>query len=187
MKTFDPGAYWDRRYREGRDSGAGSRGETGRAKAEHVNAVIAREDVRSVIDWGCGDGQVLAHITSNIDYVGVDVSPTILESVSRQHPGRRFYLDDAPGVVCDLALSMDVLFHFPEDGPYLAYLDRLFRSAGRLVLIYATDHDGGQTARHVRWRHWTPDVAARFPDWQLAELHPDPTQPGFYLYRRTVL
>lgn len=185
MNRFDPGAYWDRRYADGRDSGAGSRGETGRSKAAYVNHVIkaAAADVRSVIDWGCGDGQVLAHITSAIDYVGVDVSPTIIERVSREHPGRRFYLEDAPGVMADLALSMDVLFHFPDDGAYLAYLDRLFGSARRLVLIYSTDYDGGQTARHVRWRHWTPDVADRFPDWRLVEHHPDPSSPGFYLYR----
>lgn len=195
--AFNPAAYWERRYREGRDSGEGSRGDTGRAKAAFVNDVIVRYGVGSVIDWGCGDGQVLAHMTTDVTYMGVDVSQTVLTAVAAQNRrhrrrsfmhadtiNRAFERDGHPRY--DLALSMDVLFHFPEDTDYQAYTDRLFGSSGGLVLIYATDYDGGRTARHVRRRHFTPDLAARFPAWRLIEEppRPDPEAAGFFLYRK---
>lgn len=183
--------YWDKRYRDGRDSGEGSRGPTGRAKAEHVNAVIARHEVRSVIDWGCGDGQVLAQITPDVDYLGVDVSPTILAEVRAAHPARAFSLAPSPGQPApaewraDMGLSMDVMFHLVDDRDYRDYLARLFGTATRVVVIYSTDHDGGHTARHVLRRHWTPDIAAQFPDWDLTETAERADEPGFYLYTRS--
>lgn len=188
--TFDLAGYWDARYAAGRDSGEGSRGQNAVAKAAHVNAVIAREGIRSVTDWGCGDGQVLAHITPDIDYLGVDISPTILARLAAEHPGRRFALAPPVGKAvpapwtAELCLSMDVLFHLVDDTQFDEYLGRLFGTATRLVLIYSTDHDGGRTARHVRWRHWTPTVAARFPDWDLVQQSLRIAAPGFYLYRR---
>jgi SAM-dependent methyltransferase len=193
-RPFSPASYWEARYREGRDSGEGSRGETGRAKAAFVNDVIARYSVASMIDWGCGDGQVLAHITEDVGYLGVDVSATILAKIRAEHPGRMFcHADQAREPLtmlgeslADMALSMDVLFHFPADRDYFAYLHDVFASAQDLVLIYATDYDGGQTARHVRRRHFTPDIAARFPAWRLIEQQPGPgpQATGFFLYRK---
>jgi SAM-dependent methyltransferase len=186
-RPFSPASYWEARYREGRDSGEGSRGETGRAKAQFVNDVIDRHGVASVVDWGCGDGQVLDHITEDVGYLGVDVSATILAKVRKEHPDRQFcHAGDAAHATADMALSMDVLFHFPDDTDYHAYLDRLFASAWRLVLIYATDYDGGRTARHVMRRHFTPDIAARFPAWRLIEEppRPSPQAAGFFLYRK---
>lgn len=165
MNDFDPRTYWDQRYASGRDSGEGSRGETGQAKAEFVNKVIGRRRVASLIDWGCGDGQVLAHLREDVDYLGVDVSQVVLNKVRDRFPRRRFVHAAMAGAqTADLALSMDVLFHFPDDADYHAYLDQLFGSAKRLVLIYSTDDDArGQTAPHVRRRKFTADVSELFP------------------------
>lgn len=189
-RTFDMAAYWDKRYREGRDSGEGSRGAVGKGKAEHVNQVIAEHDIASVIDWGCGDGQVLAHITDDVDYLGVDVSPTILAEVRAAHPHRRFSLAPSPGGAvpaeweADLGLSMDVLFHLVDDVDYREYLRRLFGTATRMVLIYATDHPEGRTARHVLRRRWTLDVITLHPGWTLVDSPARSDVAGFYRYER---
>lgn len=183
MSRFDPASYWDQRYREGRDSGEGSRGAAGLAKATRVNEEIAVADVTSLADWGCGDGQVLRHLTPHVNYIGVDVSPTIINRLSLEFPDREFILaDEATDIEVELALSMDVLFHFPEDDAYLAYLDKLFSSATRVVLIYSTNYDGGVTARHVRRRHFTADVEREHPQWRLISRHEHPTEAGFYTY-----
>lgn len=183
--SYTPAGYWDSRYLKGGDSGAGSRGDTGRDKALFVNDVIQRHGISSVIDWGCGDGQVLTHMTHAIGYLGIDVSQVVLDRVRGEHPSRLFCLpEEAEGVTADLALSMDVLFHFPDDADYFAYLQNLFRSADHMVLIYATDYDGGQTARHVRRRNFTPDITRRYPAWRLVEKAPGVTEDGaeFFLY-----
>lgn len=182
---YTPATYWDSRYTGGGDSGAGSRGDIGRAKALHVNDVIRRHTIQSVIDWGCGDGQVLAHITPHIGYVGVDVSQVVLNRVSAMYPDKDFRLpEETCGATADLALSMDVLLHLPDDTDYVTYLRSLFSSADRLVLVYASDYDAGRTARHVRRRCFTPDVARMFSSWCLVEESPGVTDDGagFFLY-----
>jgi hypothetical protein len=63
------------------------------------------------------------------------------------------------------------------------HLLQVFSSARKLVLAHSTDHDGGRTAHHVLWRRWTPEVEARFPQWELVEQPDDPTAIDFYLFR----
>lgn len=195
---FDVASYWDRRYLQGRTSGAGSEGEFARAKAEQVRRVIERERVTSIIDWGAGDGHVLGLVDPQVPYLGVDISRLAVTRLRRSFPHHSFALAaNYRGQRADLALSLDVIFHLVNDLDYQAYLHRLFGSAERLVLIHSTNHDGETTGRHVRWRHWTPDVADWYPDWRLSERtvslaasmsghgpDDDPSRLGFYLYRR---
>lgn len=186
---YEAAAYWSRRYLDGRTSGAGSEGDAAITKAEMIDAVIAEHDITSVIDWGVGDGVVLGHVKAKVPYLGLDVALVAVERLTARYGPRsrtkRFALAaDAAREVRDLALSLDVLFHLPAQADYDLYLAQVFGSATKAVLIHATDHDGGRTARHVLWRHWTPDVVARFPEWRLAEAPPDRTVPGFFLYLR---
>lgn len=182
---FDIAAYWERRYRQGRTSGAGSEGEQAAVKAAHVRGVIDRKQVRSIIDWGAGDGTVLDLIRPQVPYLGLDVSHLIVHRLRQQFPSLSFTLaQNYSGQRADLALSLDVIFHQVNDLDYEVYLHRLFGSAERLVLAHTTDHDVGRTSRHVRWRNWTRDVAAWFGQWRLIEQPGDPTRLGFYLYEK---
>lgn len=187
---YTPAGYWDRRYREGRTSGAGSEGEEGAYKAKYVSDFIRNRSVQSVIDWGCGDGQVLAQIDLNgAQYLGIDVSPTIVDKMQREFPHLDFDTDDAAQPTAELALSMDVLFHLPAEHDYNAYLFDLFNSARQFVIIYSTNYAGGRTARHVFRREFTPDIAERFPDWELRTVE-TPLREGlasFFVYERVSL
>jgi SAM-dependent methyltransferase len=184
--VFDAASYWDRRYRKGRTSGAGSEGAAAEAKAAYVNALIVREGVGSVVDWGCGDGTVLGLLDPAVEYTGLDVSRHVIQRHRRRGRGRFLLLrrGSRPAVRADLALSLDVMFHLVDDRDYEEHLANLFASATRLVLVHSADYDGGHTTRHVRWRHWTGDVRLRFPQWHLREHPEDPQIIGFYLYER---
>jgi trans-aconitate methyltransferase len=197
--VYTPARYWDRRYREGRTSGAGSEGVEGYYKAEYVNDFIHENAVTSVIDWGCGDGQVLELLkvgpshSPYVAYTGIDVSPTILERNRQRFREFVFATPDEANVSetqwrAELALSMDVLFHLPDDHDYHSYLGHLFDSATRYVLIYSTNHAGGRTARHVLRREFTPDVAKYFTEWRLKTVE-TPLREGlasFFVYERIV-
>ena len=193
MSPWDSVRYWDGRYRAGRSSGHGSEGQTAIAKASYVNRVVEREDIVSIIDWGVGDGTVLSHITDEVDYTGVDISPTILTRLRRRFGFRgEFLLADIAALrhlSADMALSMDVMFHLVNDEDYERYLARLFGSATRFVLVYSTNFDDkGRSARHVRHRNWVTDVRARFPQWALDEVGPWAGRlkdKAFYLYRQS--
>ena len=194
MKSIEytPAGYWDRRYREGRTSGAGSEGSEGQYKADYVSDFIHNHDIKSVIDWGCGDGQVLDLIRmEDATYIGVDVSPTIVDRMRKKYPynGYQFMTSDyarGGSYLADLTLSMDVLFHLPDDHDYFSYLGHLFDSAQRFVLIYSTNYAGGRTARHVFRREFTPDIARYFPEWALKTVE-TPLREGlasFFVYEK---
>lgn len=193
---YTPAGYWNKRYRQGRTSGAGSEGDEGAYKAEYAAWFVAERDVMSVLDWGCGDGQVFRKMRlpeigdpAYVTYTGVDVSETILKRMRREFPFREFYTPDyasARGFTAELALSFDVLFHFPDDTDYFSYLLKLFGSAEKYVMIYSTNYPGGRTARHVFRREFTPDIAERFPDWELTTVE-TPIREGlasFFVYEK---
>lgn len=213
MKTikYTPAGYWDRRYREGRTSGAGSEGDEGAYKAQYLTDFTHEHGITSVIDWGCGDGQVLelVRFPEGIKYVGVDVSLTIVERMKEKFTSPYTFVTttdylnsvdqlrermqaSTPHTIRGhalrwrLALSMDVLFHLPDDQDYHEYLNCLFNSASRFVLIYSTNYDGGRTARHVYRREFTPDIAERFPEWSL-KIVETPLREGlasFFVYEK---
>lgn len=191
---YTPAGYWERRYREGRTSGAGSEGDEGAYKAAYLSKFLAEREVKTVVDWGCGDGQVLelVEFPPQTQYIGVDISPTIVERMRAKGFGPRclFHTVDsfATGTrtQMELALSFDVLFHFPEDVDYFSYLLKLFGSAEKYVMIYSTNYAGGRTSRHVFRREFTPDIAERFPDWELTTVE-TPLSEGlasFFVYEK---
>lgn len=186
---YTPARYWDRRYREGRTSGAGSEGDEGAYKADYISDLIHNHDIESVVDWGCGDGQVLERMRlEGAEYLGVDVSLTIVNRMREKFPEYEF-ITPVPGMndlKWELGLSMDVLFHLPDDVDYFEYLDQLFGHSTRFVVIYSTNYAGGRTARHVFRREFTPDIAGRFPDWELTTVE-TPLREGlasFFVYEK---
>jgi SAM-dependent methyltransferase len=77
-----PKAVFQRAYREARwggegtdfHSGPGSTGAAAERYAELIKNFIARHDIRSVVDLGCGDFQVARRFTGDhVDYTGIDV------------------------------------------------------------------------------------------------------------------
>lgn len=80
--------YWDKRYRFGGNSGAGSRGEPARYKAEVVNSLIVRLEVTSIIEFGCGDGHQLGKFAIP-SYIGVDVSPVVVGHCKQMYAADR--------------------------------------------------------------------------------------------------
>lgn len=159
--------YWETRYRIGGHSGAGSRGRSARYKADVLNRFISTHDIRSAIEFGCGDGYQLAMLEVQ-RYVGIDVSATIIDHCRKTFAGdpRKTFLlaDDYRGETADLALSLDVIYHLVEDEVYEQYLARLFAAGSRFVVIYATSSEMTATGTpHVRHRDVISDVADRFP------------------------
>jgi hypothetical protein len=195
-------AFWEATYRKGvaRQACPGSRGRLAEFKAEILNEFVRRQNIRMVIEFGCGDGSQL-QLGQYPEYVGVDVAASaiaVCKSRFAHDSSKRFYRADAlPEDMAqfDLALSLDVIYHLIEDDVFEAHMKRLFGSSRRYVAIYASNHDAWVEAFHVRhrkftvWieekaRGWRPDgfVANRFPF--------DPSCPNdtsfanFYFYAR---
>jgi SAM-dependent methyltransferase len=189
--------YWRRRYRAGLDSGAGSYGELAEFKARVLNEFVSLNDIRSVLELGCGDGNQLS-LARYPSYLGLDVSGEAIDLCTRRFAGdptKAFLWYDPvrtvrmePRLSADLVLSLDVIYHLLEDDVYDRHLELLFACSRRWAIIYSSNRPTRDAAWHVRNREFTGDVAARFPSFELAHVienpHRDLTPADFYVYRR---
>ncbi len=170
--------YWEQRYADGRDSGTGSYGPFADFKAEILNEFVSTFSVRTVIEFGCGDGNQL-RLANYSEYLGFDVSETAVrkcQEIFKSDVTRRFKLaDDYNGETADLALSLDVIFHLVEDDIFEKYMNRLFNAGTRYVIVYSsnTDDQGDNDAPHVRHREFTRWVAVQRPQWTLFQHVPN--------------
>jgi ubiquinone/menaquinone biosynthesis C-methylase UbiE len=97
-----------------------------------------------VADVGCGPGRITAHLSElGVDTFGIDLSPAMIESARREHPGLRFEV----GSMTDLDLSdasmaglvaWYSLIHIPDDeiGSVLTHFRRVLRPGGPLLLSF---------------------------------------------------
>ena len=191
-------AYWAQRYATGGKSGAGSYGRLAEFKAEIVNEFVRSHRVKSVIEFGSGDGNQLSlmHYPS---YIGVDVSPTAVarcEARFADDSGKRFVLlDQAAGERAELALSLDVIYHLVEDATFQQHMEMLFASAERYVIIYSSNREAepGTTPPHVRHRRFSAWIEENEPGWRLLRHVPnrypgpgdrDTSFADFHIYER---
>ena len=169
--TFSSMKYWEQRYSMGGNSGKGSQGHLLGFKAQVINEFIKRKGICSVMDLGCGDGNMAAMLRSDV-YMGYDVSPTVISRCltdSRLGHGKYFYLMDAwCGETSDLAMSIDVIFHLVEDQVFHDYMERLFECADHYVIVYSSNQtDNTGMATHVKHRNFVDWVKKFAPGWKL--------------------
>lgn len=170
--------YWKQRYAEGGNSGLGSYHQLAEFKAEILNAFVTREKIESVLELGSGDGNQL-RLARYPRYTGYDISSDAIARCSALFAGdptKEFYLMSDPDTrTADLAMSLDVVYHLVEDEVFDGYMRRLFSSATRFVVVYASNTDvnpPGQSP-HVRHRKFTDWIEVHQPDWELAEHIPN--------------
>jgi SAM-dependent methyltransferase len=190
--------FWEQNYARGDTSGAGSYGRAAQAKADFLNAFVRQHAVRSVVEFGCGDGNQLS-LADYPRYVGLDVSRTAIGLCRRRFaadPAKSFFLYDGGcfadrgGIfAADLAISLDVIYHLTEDQVFETYLRHLFAAGQRFVVVYSTNMEVTGTAPHVRHRVFTTWVEDNAPEWELAGVTRGPNtelaeRADFFAYRR---
>ena len=191
--------YWEHRYAGAGNSGEGSYGRLAEFKAEVLNGFVAKHDVQSVVEFGCGDGNQLL-LAEYPRYLGLDVSETAIETC------RALFADDDTksfsllGVegrpVGDLALSLDVIYHLVEDAVFHEHLTAVFDAAERFVVIYSSNRKEQERHQspHVRHRKFDEWLSEHASGWVLIEhipnryplesCGPDGSFADFYIYGR---
>jgi SAM-dependent methyltransferase len=171
--------YWVKRYEKGGNSGPGSYSELAKFKARVLNAFVAEHAVKSVMEFGCGDGNQLS-IAEYPSYVGFDVSPVAVQRCRERFSSdktKRFALvSDYAGETAELTMSLDVIYHLVEDAVYEAHLRSVFGASTRFVAIFSSNRDAPDDAGmpHVRHRKFTDFVARELPEWKLFKNEPPP-------------
>jgi SAM-dependent methyltransferase len=178
--------YWIERYASGGSSGAGSYNKSAEFKAEVLNTFIMNHDVKSCIEYGCGDGNQLKLATYQ-NYLGFDVSPdavALCRKIFHADKSKKFkMMKDYNGERAELTLSLDVIYHLIEDDVFEAYMRRLFDSSDRFVIIFSSNIDEQREvqAPHVRYRKFTTWISRNFNEWKLIQHIPNKC-PGSDLY-----
>jgi hypothetical protein len=205
-KTFNSREYWESRYAAGGNSGRGSYGRLADFKAEVLNKFVADNGIRSVIEFGCGDGNQLS-MAAYPKYIGLDVSGTVIRNCIERFGADKTksfflydascFLDNGQVFACDISMSIDVLYHLIEQEVYETYLQHLFLCSKNYVAIYAPNVDLPRKSptSHEYYRKFSNDVARLAPDWELVSVIENAYKPkdmheeecsiaDFYFYRR---
>ena len=173
--------YWRERYAMGGNSGKGSYGKSAEFKAEILNKFVRDNRINSVTEFGCGDGNQLTY-ADYPQYLGLDITEQAVKCcrvLFANDQSKRFSLYDPEELetnhknfAAELVLSLDVIFHLVEDEVYRKYLENVFNSAEKYVVIYSSDEEVNRLlhSRHVRHRKFTRDIAEWFPNWELKEV-----------------
>ena len=169
--------YWENRYKNGGNSGPGSYKKLSEFKAEIVNRFVENNHVKTIVEWGCGDGNQLS-LMNYPSYVGIDVSSKAIEICNKKFNddcNKNFFR--VGDLYChnlhdkfEMSLSLDVIYHLIEDSVFESYMDNLFSSSKKYVCIYSSNTNNKySTSAHVRHRLFTDYVRKYYRDWKLID------------------
>lgn len=182
--------YWNNRYVAGGNSGAGSYGEYAMHKADVINNYIKKYEIKTICDFGCGDGNQISLLTGFDKYTGCDISPHIIEECRKRFNNDKRYSFYEYGYEmphADLCMSLDVLYHIINFANYEMYLASLFGKSDKYVLIFSSNHDrNNDNTPHIYHRNFTKFVDEYITNFKLVEKIENKlgTSAEFYLYEK---
>ncbi|WP_114492679.1 hypothetical protein [Candidatus Ulvibacter alkanivorans] len=176
--NFSSKDYWERRYKSGGNSGAGSYNKFAKFKAEVINNFVESNDIKTIIEFGSGDGNQLKYFNFN-NYLGFDVSENSIRQCDElfQHDStKQFKLTrQYSGEKAELTLSLDVIYHLLEDKVFNEYMKNLFSASKKYVIIYSSNFNdqnyrSGFHVKHRKFRNW---ISMNMPDFKLLKKIPN--------------
>ena len=195
---FNSANYWRERYLNNGNSGAGSYGRLAQFKADVINSFVKENNVKSVIEYGFGDGNQLSLFNFE-QYLGFDVSDKVVDICRQKFKNYPDYvfknLKEYKGDKAELVLSLDVVYHLIEDEIFDSYMKRLFASADKFVIIYSSNKNE-KHCTHVKHRKFTDWIDANVSHWKLLKFIPnkytydannqkETSFADFYIYSRS--
>lgn len=189
-------AYWEQRYAKGGTSGPGSYDIYADFKATTLNRIVSDNEIDSVIELGCGDGNQLS-LAEYPRYLGLDVSGSAIDLCIHRFAGdesKSFMLYEPERfinqgwLVADMSISLDVILHLVEDDIFERYMETLFGIGRKLVVIFGEDVGDQRPHSTDRYRDWPAWVREHHPDWTLSERIDNPhkgenTLADFFVFR----
>lgn len=193
FKEFESSSsYWETRYQKNGNSGIGSYGEYANFKASVINNFVEKHNIQFVDDFGCGDGNQLS-ISNYPNYVGYDISETILENVRNKfkNDNSKIFLNivdySKSNSKLQLALSLDVIYHLVEDQIFASHMNQLF-DGYMYVIIFSTNFNetfyNGSHVKHRKFSDWIEKNASNYELVQVIHNIDIFSKVNFYIYKK---
>ncbi|QUY44703.1 methyltransferase domain-containing protein [Acaryochloris marina] len=193
---FNEVIYWEKRYSNGGNSGIGSYDKLARYKAGVINSFIEKNNIQTVIEFGCGDGNQLS-LYKTPSYIGLDISSraiSLCRDKFEKDPTKNFikYNDRLSNLdlqKAELTLSIDVIFHITKTKNLNKYLNNLFDYSKKFVLIYSTNFNKKHKSIHQVDRKFSEYIENQITNFSLINVINNPhkgkeTMSDFYIYKR---
>ena len=182
--------YWEDRYKLKGNSGLGSYGIIGDEKANFINNFIIKNEIKTISDFGCGDGNQISLLTSYELYHGYDISNYIISECRnkfKDNNNMMFYnnISDLPN--SDLCMSLDVIYHIIDIESYESYLNNLFNKSNKYVIIFSSNHERNDVnTTHIYHRIFTEWINNNILDFTLIEESNNfpNTSAKFFVYKK---
>ena len=148
-KRFKNKDFWNDRYSTNMEkgSGPGSRGDILEFKSRLISEHMKNHDVRSILDLGCGDIEILKDLQIE-RYLGVDISDVIVTRNQNIKPNWQFVCSDIGQVSIDsdfdMTLCLDVLIHQKHRSDYESIATKVFEVNSPVIVVsgYTRKPDG---------------------------------------------
>lgn len=142
------------------------------------------QDIESILDVGCGDGHITNHLPEDIRVVGLDISESALQYVTREKFVGNILNLPFEDKSFDLVMANDVIEHIP-DGDYEKALRELERVAVKYILITVPNFEDIKSKEtkcsdcgyvyHINWHQRTYDESTMKnliskKDWAVDEI-----------------
>jgi len=144
--AFNYKDYWQLRYLKGEGSGAGSYSVLAEFKAEVINNFIKDHNIKSVIEFGCGDGSQLK-LMNCAHYLGFDIAKASIKwcrLLFRDDKTKSFMIYDPKYFInndfirSDLVVCLDVLYHIIPEEEFIKTLQDIFSCSSKYVILYTS-------------------------------------------------
>ena len=194
--------YWRNRYKRGGNSGAGSYNNLAEFKGEIINEFVSKNNVKTVIELGFGDGNQLEYFQFE-SYIGFDISNHVIQKCRQKFKNdvnmQFLHMDTISNQKADMIISLDVIYHLIEDEVYNNYMSHLFELSNKYVIVYAFDsEESNNYAPHVKPRNFTSWIDVNRSDFTLLKHIPnrypfDKNKPNttsfadFFIYEKNKL
>ena len=131
--------FWDNRYRNNPElgSGLGSRGANLTYKQQILREIISKLNPLSVLDIGCGDGQVTGSLTLP-GYLGLDISSVAIELNQDRYPDKEYINADfleANLPPYELTICFDLTININTFKKYRSFMQQVVRMTKRWGII----------------------------------------------------
>lgn len=157
-KQFDNQLFWNFRYKYFPElgSGQGSRGEV-REQKRQLLCELGLTQYKSVLDIGCGDGEMLSGIDIN-NYIGVDISEAAIKQHKIKRAKGKFILAESAislpsGIAAELTLCFEVLIHQTSIEDFDATLSRVISATTKRLVISGYENIDSLDKSHMCFFH----------------------------------